>query len=280
MKNNLFLFSCQFVKLSFITLSFFCFPGCNFGQSYSKDTSNLIQIVDTLITEIDSLSEFQTIDSIQTGLNFICGSNYNATKSNMDNLRTRLKRRYDLITDPNERTNFIDSIAGIFTSNLLNQIIPYWYGTEWDFEGHTATPNSGQIACGYFVSTTLKDMGLKLNRYRLAQADPLTEAKFIAIDSANLEEFDTEDFNNLTDLLNGIKDGLYFVGLDNHVGYFYKKDNKNYFIHSNYIDGKVMIEKAENSYAFSSSKYYFTKISLNRALALRWVKVASIMKAP
>jgi hypothetical protein len=41
-----------------------------------------------------------------------------------------------------------------------------------------------------------------------------------------------------------------------------------------------MIEKAENSNAFLSSKYYFTKISLNRALALRWVKVASIMKAP
>ena len=74
----------------------------------------------------------------------------------------------------------LDSVKKSFTELLLNKIIPYWYGTTWSFNGHTSKPNQGEIACGYFVSTTLKDMGLKLNRYCLAQKSPIDEAKFLS----------------------------------------------------------------------------------------------------
>ena len=258
-------------RLILLILCFLGFFSCNFGQNYRKDSIGLSQIENSESDAKDSLPEFGTLDSVQTGLNFLGGSNYVATKRNLVKLRSRLNQRKALIVSPNEKVKFIDSISGVFTANLLNEIVPYWYGTEWDFEGHTSIPNIGQIACGYFVSTTLKDMGLKMNRYRFAQADPLTEAKSYAIDTANFYEFERENFNNLAELLSALKGGLYFVGLDNHVGYFYKKDGKHYFIHANFVDGKVMIEVAERSIAFTSSKYYFAKISSNRALALKWV---------
>ena len=75
-----------------------------------------------------------------------------------------------------------------------------------------------------------------------------------------------------SELFKEINEGLYFVGLDFHVGYFYKKGNENYFIHSNYIDGKVMIEMVENSEAFKSTKYYLSKISSNKEIALKWIQ--------
>lgn len=52
---------------------------------------------------------------------------------------------------------------------ITDSIIPCWYGTPWNFNGCTTEPGKGSIACGYFVTTVLKDAGLQLNRIKLAQ---------------------------------------------------------------------------------------------------------------
>ena len=44
-----------------------------------------------------------------------------------------------------------------------------------------------------------------------------------------------------------------------------------YFIHSNYIEGKVMVELDELSEAFQSSVYFLVPITSNRKLALNWL---------
>jgi hypothetical protein len=76
---------------------------------------------------------------------------------------------------------------------------------------------------------------------------------------------------NLDKILEKIPSGLYFVGLDNHVGYFYKHKGNHYFIHSNYIKDKVMIEVAEKSECFNSNIYIFTGISKNKDLIKYWL---------
>ena len=72
-----------------------------------------------------------------------------------------------------------------FENYLVNEIIPHWYGTEWDFNGYTAVPNQGVIACGYFVSTTLLHMGINVNRYKMAQQAGLYEAQTLALSEDN-----------------------------------------------------------------------------------------------
>lgn len=156
----------------------------------------------------------------------------------------------------------------VFEEHLLNQIIPHWYGTEWDFNGYTDVPNQGVIACGYFVSTTLKHMGINLNRYHLAQQAGLNEAKSIAIVDSNY--FTVYGTDQLKKSMQDEKDGIYFVGLDNHVGYLLKRNAQLYFIHSNYIDDKVMIEKIDESAAFSSNIYVVAEISTNETLMKYW----------
>ncbi|WP_299272812.1 hypothetical protein [uncultured Psychroserpens sp.] len=165
----------------------------------------------------------------------------------------------------------IDSAAKYVYSKLVNTIVPHWYGTEWDFNGHTNTPNEGEIACGYFVSTTLKHLGFNLNRYKMAQQAGLTEARMLQ-PRANLKIFSNLSFKALKENINAVyTDGIYFVGLDNHVGYVILKDKELYFLHSSYYDDKVMIEDAEKSPCFSSNIYVFAEISTNKKLIKSWI---------
>jgi hypothetical protein len=154
---------------------------------------------------------------------------------------------------------------------LIDQIIPNWYGTKWSFEGHTEIPKSGNIACGYFVSTTLRDAGFKLNRYKLAQLNPLEEAKIMSCG----ETITTIKNSSLTELKKHfltLKDGIYFIGLDFHVGYILKEQQNVYIIHSNYINKQgVVKENIEKSKAASSSTYYIVPISNNQKLIKKWI---------
>ena len=52
----------------------------------------------------------------------------------------------------------------------VNELFPYWYGTKWDFNGTTRVPGEGFIACGYFVTNTLTDMGFIIPRVKWAQS--------------------------------------------------------------------------------------------------------------
>lgn len=156
-----------------------------------------------------------------------------------------------------------------FEHYLVNEIIPHWYGTEWDFNGYTSIPNQGVIACGYFVSTTLLHMGINVNRYKMAQQAGLYEAQTLALSDDNYRTIYGIDSLEVV-LKRDYSDGIYFVGLDNHVGYLYIKDQIPYFIHSNYIEDKVMIEKALYAPAFQSGIYVIAEISTNEELMERW----------
>ena len=101
---------------------------------------------------------------------------------------------------------------------MTDKIFPYWYGTDWDFNGTTQKPNEGKIACGYFVTTTLRDIGLDINRVKLAQCASeqmikklVSEDNIYRFSNKSIEEFET----NLKQKGNGI----YVVGLDNHTGF-------------------------------------------------------------
>lgn len=95
----------------------------------------------------------------------------------------------------------------------------------------------------------------------------------LALQSKNkLKIYSGLDFNALKNKLNAIyKNGIYFVGLDNHVGYVLIKDKEIYFLHSSYCDNKVVIELAEKSPCFRSNLYVFAEITTNKALVKKWI---------
>lgn len=208
----------------------------------------------------------KSIDSTKLSINLKPKGNYTSIINKIKADKLYFKNVY-----ATNKSKAIDSVSKYIYSKLLNDLVPHWYGTDWDFNGHTNTPNDGKIACGYFVSTTLKHLGFNLNRYKMAQAAGLDEAKLLQSKS-DVKTYSGLSFDELKKKINSVyKNGIYFVGLDNHVGYVLLKDKELYFLHSSYCDDKVVIELAETSPCFGSNIYVFAEINTNRELIKHWI---------
>jgi len=167
-----------------------------------------------------------------------------------------------------------DSLSKLFTSLLVDKLIPHWLTTPWSFEGHTSIPGEGTIACGYFISTTLSHMSFNLNRYKMAQQLPLNEAKTLNLGKPLLEINNPSTADRIEILRGTLQEGIYFIGFDqSHVSYIQKKGDQVFVIHSNYINAEgVVIEKIEESQVFSYyTRLYIAEISTNRELMKKWL---------
>jgi len=252
------------MKKTLLILLSILFISCNSKSKTSSVTiDNLLEYEDK--TSHHGVSNIG-LDSSKLEINFKPKGTYSSVLETV-----KSNKRYFLDAYATNATKAVDSASKYLYSKLLNDIVPHWYGTTWDFNGHTDIPNSGEIACGYFVSTTLKHLGFNLNRYKMAQAAGLDEAKLLQSRS-DLNIYSNLTFNGLKDKVNSVySDGIYFVGLDNHVGYVILKDKILYFLHSSYCDDKVVIELAETSLCFRSNIYVFAEISTNKNLVKKWI---------
>lgn len=190
--------------------------------------------------------------------------NYNAVLSKVISEKQRIKAVN--VADVSLQIQKADSLLYY---SLVNQIFPAWYETPWDFNGISNIPGEGEIACGYFVSTTLKHIGFNLNRYKVAQ-----QAASVIIEAICGKKHQKR-FGSKEDIIAHLsiqKDGLYLVGLDYHVGFLQVKQGQVYFIHSDYFNVKVVKELAVESTGFSATNnYVLGAISGNRALLLKWL---------
>lgn len=207
----------------------------------------------------------QKIDSIPL---FNPENHYN----NYKNLKQRVKKLKIKVNQKQHIDEKLTHGKELFADLLIDSIFSYWYGTTWDFNGHTKTPRNGEVACGYFVSTTIKDIGVQLNRYTLAQkaaADIVNEL----CNEHTINRYDNLD--KLKSYLSEVENNEVFIlGLDYHVGFVVKRDGKNYFIHSNYISREGVIkEDLESSTAIHSSNIYMIgNLTQNDKLILDWLQ--------
>jgi hypothetical protein len=154
---------------------------------------------------------------------------------------------------------------------LINNKIPaYWTGTAWDFNGVTRKPGEGKIACGYFITNTLTDLGFSIERVKLAQAASSVLIKATCVDIKHCAGFD----GLKTYLAAQPEHSVFIVGLDFHTGYIAKERKDCYFIHSNYINSKgVTKEKIDVSEALQASKTFMIgSISSNDEFIRQWIK--------
>ena len=87
-----------------------------------------------------------------------------------------------------------------------------------------------------------------------------------------LKKYYSQNHNKIEEtLVIELKPGLYQVGLSCHVGYLLIKNQKAWFIHSNYFHSGVMIENAEHSDAFASTIYIISDITFNDKLIEKWI---------
>jgi hypothetical protein len=148
-----------------------------------------------------------------------------------------------------------DSFEIMFGRFIVDSIIPYWYGTKWNFYGTTEVPKTGSIACGYFVTTVLRDAGLQINRIILAQA-PSEEMIKIVCHKNSMKRFRNSAMKDFISGLYQLENGLYVVGLDFHTGFIYHENEKLLFIHASYQTPQMVIQQnAHESTILAASKY-------------------------
>jgi hypothetical protein len=161
----------------------------------------------------------------------------------------------------------------LFSKAVVETIIPGWIGTPWSFNGTTEKPRQGAIACGYFVTTVLRDAGLDLARIKLSQC--ASETMILALIQAQyVQHFRNTSMDNFIQSIQRQGYGLYIVGLDNHTGFIYNDGEEIYFIHSSYVGTRaVQKDKAATNWILQQSKYkVLGKISADEKVLDRWMR--------
>ncbi|MET0395000.1 MAG: hypothetical protein ABW019_17780 [Chitinophagaceae bacterium] len=156
---------------------------------------------------------------------------------------------------------------------LGRDLYEQWNGTPWDFNGTTRVPHEGTIACGYFVTGLLLDMGYPLDRVKLSTCASLTMMKALTRGQRVLNA----SYLSYAGFCATIRDagkGIFIVGLDYHTGFLVNDGTDTWFLHSNYINrAGVVKEKMAVSAALRASRTRFVvSLTSDTAFLLRWMK--------
>jgi hypothetical protein len=183
--------------------------------------------------------------------------------------REALASTYATVSErPLVRREARDAVLTAITQDL----IPHWTGTTWDYYGTTQVPGEGEIACGYFVSTILRDAGFRVERVKLAQqAAEHIELTFVP--KKELRKFRDGKKMAVDRVIDDAarEEGLYLVGLDNHVGFLWNDGSTVQMCHSSYLAGGVVCEDARTSPAMPSG-YTVTAKLLEDPMIDAWIE--------
>lgn len=156
--------------------------------------------------------------------------------------------------------------------SIIDSLFLYWLDTPWDFYGTTEMPRQGNIACGYFVTTTLKHAGFNLNRVQLAQQAASVIIQTLC-DKSSIKIISNGKLSLLQQYFKQIKEGLYIIGLDNHVGFIQKRDTSTFMIHaSGSSPYQVVIENTAECRPILKSQFFMIGDLLgNDQLIDKWI---------
>ncbi len=148
----------------------------------------------------------------------------------------------------------------------------YWQGTPWDFNGTTTEPKNGTIACGFFVTTVLKDAGVPINRHKLAICPSLKMMQALT-SPKEIKNLSSLSYSRFSDWLMQFGKSVFVIGLDYHTGFIVNDGQEVWFIHSNYIDKVGLVkEKVSRSEALQASKTrYITCLTNSEKFLRSWL---------
>ncbi len=172
--------------------------------------------------------------------------------------RSGLTERYAHARTAREISDVINDSRRLLEARLP-EMMRCWLGTPWDFNGTCQTPGSGKIACGYFVSTILRDAGFQVERIRLAQQPSqriirtfLPKDKIFIRAGLSYEKF--------LDQVVARGPGIRIVGLDRHVAFLVvTPEEKIHFIHASGASPYCVVDESRHdATSLQNSNYRVT----------------------
>lgn len=192
-------------------------------------------------------------------------------KESLAHWREQLARRYASATTDNERRAVIED-ARIILETTLPVMMRTWLGTPWDFHGTAPEPGNGKVACGYFVSTVLRDAGFRVHRYHLAQQPSENIMRtFLPRSSCKLSA--GANYADFADSLESSEPGIYIVGLDTHVGFVVVNHGEFRFIHSSGARPWAVVDESRtDAHVLRNSNWRMLgNLTSDRELLIKWL---------
>jgi hypothetical protein len=202
------------------------------------------------------------------------------TAGSYDELLARIEARRMVIAqrcrmagDAGLKERIVEEAGQVLESVLVRDIWPRWLGTPWDFNGISERPGEGEIACGYFVTTCLRDAGFELSRYELARLPSETMIARL-VGKERVRRFSNVSMEVFLSRLLASGDGVYLVGLDCHTGFLLVRNGKVEFCHSSYVGSScVTIEPAGQSAPLVTSRLRVVgRITPDAELVRAWLE--------
>jgi hypothetical protein len=145
------------------------------------------------------------------------------------------------------------------------RLLPYWLGTGWDFYGTTSVPGDGDIACGHFVGTLLRDAGFRVDRLAVGRL-PSESILGLFATVAERRRFRGREPAQIVVALDDWPDGLYGAGFDFHAGLLRKSGGVLEFCHASPFADEVVCEDPLTSPAFPSRYTVVAPLLTDRAV--------------
>ncbi len=221
---------------------------------------------DNIEGSTESLTEDKDIFSLDDHI-----AKYELLRENIIVEQKNLGKSYAEAVTTESKKKVLNLTKKYLVEIITQKMFDFWYGTKWSYDGTTETPLSGEIACGYFISTVLKHSGFNLDRYKLAKQPSSLIVKSLCHKST-IKIFNSS--KQIESYLENNSNSLYILGLDKHVGFVFKYGDNIRFIHSSYTLGRsVMSEPLSDSVAISSSNMCIKGNLLDNVSILeKWLK--------
>ncbi|MBN2354208.1 MAG: hypothetical protein JXD23_16690 [Spirochaetales bacterium] len=197
---------------------------------------------------------------------------YRAALDKLERERAALAAGWNAARGAGEKRHVLAEASAAWSNAVVNTIIPFWYGTGYDFNGTTSVPGAGGISCGHFVATVLRDSGLRLDRIVLGQEPSETLIRSL-VDVTSIRRYSNASGAEFLAACRKLAPGLYVLGLDKHVGFLSVDSSGVYFIHSTLLAPySVVREPASSSRALMTSSYrVLGALSSDTRLLSRWL---------
>ena len=196
---------------------------------------------------------------------------YEVLKSEVERWRKDLAKRYREAPNQKAKDAVLDD-ASVFLQTALPDLMNCWLGTPWDFHGTSETPGEGKIACGYFVSTVLRDAGFKVDRYKLAR-QPSQNIIRTFLPRKEMSKRVGKSYAEYSSELRNLEPGIRIVGLDTHVGFIITRPDGFRFVHSSGSKPWAVVDEDEEHAAVLERSNYRVQgnLTANREVLRKWL---------
>ncbi|MEN8694979.1 MAG: hypothetical protein ACN4GG_12240 [Akkermansiaceae bacterium] len=201
---------------------------------------------------------------------------YQVLKDELELKRIHLSKRYGAARTATE-ISLVHTEARETLEEELPKLMRCWLGTPWDFSGTAQIPGEGKIACGYYVSTVMRDAGFKVERIRLAQqASQNIIGTFLPRDQMHVRA--GMNYQKFLAEVAQRGPGVRIVGLDKHVAFLVvTNEGEVRFIHSSGGAAKSVVDQnQEEATTLQRSRYRVTgNITGSDEVVHEWLMGAS-----